>query len=239
MFKILIVENNIMQCKYLINYLNNIDINFKVYGIAYTLNEIFDLLLLENFDLILLDANISDKIYNEFFNFLQLKKLIKYKNSIILIIDYNKNINDINQNLYINNYLFKPLSDETFNKTIMNFFIKKNKSIIIDRIKLELQKLHFKLSYKGTQYLISCIYHSLIMNNKLEFNLFTDIFPIVAKEYGKSVDCIYGSIKTTIKNMFYDCDEETLKDYLNYYDIISPPKPKEIIYQILEKIISS
>lgn len=37
MFKILIVEKNIMQCKYLITYLNNIDINFKVYGIAYTL----------------------------------------------------------------------------------------------------------------------------------------------------------------------------------------------------------
>lgn len=236
MFKILIVEKNIMQCKYLITYLNNIDINFKVYGIAYTLNEIFELLLTENFDLILLDANISDTIYNEFFNFLKSKELIKYKNSVILIIDNNKNINNVSSNFYINNYFFKPLNKDTFSKTIMHFFIEKNKDMIINRIKFELQKLHFKSSYKGTQCLISCIYQSLILNNKLDFSLFTDIFPIVAKEYGKSVDCIYGSIKSTIKNMFYDCDEETLKDYLNYYDIISPPKPKEIICQILENI---
>lgn len=121
MFKILIVEKNIMQCKYLITYLNNIDINFKVYGIAYTLNEIFELLLTENFDLILLDANISDTIYNEFFNFLKSKELIKYKNSVILIIDNNKNINNVSSNFYINNYFFKPLNKDTFSKTIMHF----------------------------------------------------------------------------------------------------------------------
>lgn len=233
MFKILIVEKNIIQSKYLITYMNNININFKIYGIAYTLNEILDLLLVEDFDLILFDTNIYDKTYTKFFDFLKSKKLVKYEKSIILITDGKINIKE---NFYINNYLIKPLEQISFNKIIMDFFMNKDKIDITNKIKLELQKLHFKLSYKGTQYLISCVYQAFLLKEKFELNLFRDIFPVVAKEYNKSIDCIYGSIKTAIKSMFCDCKEETLKEYLNCYEIIRPPKPKEIICQILEKI---
>lgn len=236
MYKILIVENDIIQCKDLVTYMNNIDISFKLYGIAYDLDEIFDLLLVENFDLILLDANIYDQIYNMFFDFLKSKHLIKYKKSIILITDNNKRILNLKKDFYIHNYLFKPLEQESFTKTIMNFLIKYNKKAIVNKIKVELQKLHFKLSYKGTQYLISCVYYTFLLGDKDKFNLFKDIFPIVAKEYNKSVDCIYASIKTAIKSMFYDCNEEILKEYLNCYEINKSPKPKEVICQILENI---
>lgn len=40
MLKILIIENDIIQVKQVLNYMNNINISFKIYGIAYNINEI-------------------------------------------------------------------------------------------------------------------------------------------------------------------------------------------------------
>lgn len=236
MFKILLIEKDIFECKYLITYMNNIDINFKIYGIAYTLNETLELLSAEDFDLILLDSNPFDNTYNILFNFIKTNNLNKYKKSIIIFVDNKKDILNLKENYYIHSYLIKPFSKKDFTKNIINYFIKQNKEIVINKIKEELQKLHFKLSYKGTQYLISCIYHVLLLKDYFNFNLFKDIFPIVAKEYNKSIDCIYGSIKTAIKNMYFDCKEDILKDYFHYYEIEKSPKPKDVIYQIVENI---
>lgn len=205
MLKILIIENDIIQVKQVLNYMNNINISFKIYGIAYNINEILDILQAESFDLILLDADMSSNSYNKFFNYIKNNNSIKYKKSIILFHSTN------------------------------NIFNKNNKKSIIDMIKFELETLNFKSSYIGTKYLIDCIYQVYLMGNRYSFHLFTEVLPIISKKYRKSIDCIYGSIKNAINNMYFDCKEDIFKEYFNIYEP-SKPKPKDLICKVLDNI---
>ena len=171
MFKILMIEKNILLSKKILDYLNSIDINFKIYGFAYSMEEILNILSIQDFDLILLDIKTLENDYNSFFDFLNRNKLIKYQKSIILLIDDNKDIVKIKNNFYINNYLRKPYNQETFSKSIKQFFYNDCKNIIIDNIKAELEKLNFKYCYIGTKYLIDCIYQVSLLDNKYDFHL--------------------------------------------------------------------
>lgn len=234
MLKILIIENDIIQVKQVLNYMNNINISFKIYGIAYNINEILDILQAESFDLILLDADMSSNSYNKFFNYIKNNNSIKYKKAIILFHSTN-NIFNKKDNYYIYSYIIKPFTQETFTKNILQFFNKNNKKSIIDMIKFELETLNFKSSYIGTKYLIDCIYQVYLMGNRYSFHLFTEVLPIISKKYRKSIDCIYGSIKNAINNMYFDCKEDIFKEYFNIYEP-SKPKPKDLICKVLDNI---
>ena len=237
MFKILLVENDIIQIKKILDYLNNININinFKIYGIAYSIQEIFNILLIEDFDMILLDYNTVNNDFNNFFKFIHKNNLKKYKKSIILLHNDKENILNSYNRFYIYNCLETTYIQQDFKRNIIEFFKINKKSIVIDKIKTELKMLNFKNSYIGTKYLIDCIYQVYLKGNKYDFHLFKDILPIIARKYNKSIDCIYGSIKTAIKNMYLDCKDEILLKYFKNYEI-SKPKPKELITSIINNI---
>ena len=54
-----------------------------------------------------------------------------------------------------------------------------------NNIKDELVRLSFSTKYIGTQYLIDCIYEVSKLKNFYNYNLFTDILPILSKKYNK------------------------------------------------------
>ena len=113
--------------------------------------------------------------------------------------------------------------------------VNNERKVILGKIQRELNKLHFKYSYHGTQYLIEPIYEVYKIRNKLNLKLSKDIYPIIAKKYNKSIDTIHSNMKKSVTAMYYDCDEKFLKEYFNYYETLKP-KLKDLIFKIVDKI---
>ena len=114
-------------------------------------------------------------------------------------------------------------NDKTLEKRIKN------------KIKVELKKIEFTLSYNGTMYLIDIIYIYYTLKMYHNFNLEKDIYPILVEKYETSSNNIKNNIENAIEKMFFDCDEEILEVYIDDYDY-SKPKPKMIIRAVLKRI---
>lgn len=107
-----------------------------------------------------------------------------------------------------------------------------NVDIVKNEIVKELKKLNYNFSYIGTKYLISSVLVSYKLK-KDEYDLEHEIYPIVAKEYNKSINNIKCNITNATDKMYYDCEEKTLIKYINSN---SKPGPKKIICAVLKKI---
>lgn len=107
---------------------------------------------------------------------------------------------------------------------------------IIEKIKIELKKINFNFLHIGTNYLVKSIYEVYLNSEKENINLSKDIFPSVAKKMNKKANTIHSGIKKEILNMYYDCEEEKLKKYFNFFNFEERPKLKEIIFEIIRKI---
>lgn len=233
MLKILIVENNKIECKEMVNCIAQSDLNVKIYSIAYTGEEAISILKCQNVDLVILDCNFEDISKENFFSILYKEHIEKYKNSIILLSDFNEKSFNKEESIYIFNYLKRPVEQSQILKSIRNYLKQKNNNNLKYKICKELDKLHFKFSYNGTQYLVETIYEICLRNYICDVNLSKDIFPILSNKYNKSINTIHSNIKKTISIMFYDCDESTLKEYFNYYEL-EKPKLKELIFKVID-----
>lgn len=109
-----------------------------------------------------------------------------------------------------------------------------NNSILLSKINKELEYIGYNLSYYGARYLAESI--ALIYNNyDSSENLNKNIYPVIAKKYNKTVNTVKGDIRSATNSMFYECDETRLKNYFNFYTV-SKPKPKLVIYTVLNKL---
>ena len=235
MTRILIVENNKIDCKEIVNCIAQSNLDIKVYGIAYTGEEALNILRTQSVDLVILDCNFIDITKEKFFNILYKEQIEKYRNSIILISNFENKTFSIEENLYIYNCIIKPINDKNILDTIIKYLHQKNVNDLKYKIHKELEKLHFKNSYNGTQYLIETIYEICIRECIWNVNLSKDIFPILSNKYNKSTNTIHSNIKKAISIMFFDCDENTLKQYFNYYEL-EKPKLKELIFKVIDHI---
>ena len=68
----------------------------------------------------------------------------------------------------------------------------------------------------------------IVFAKKADFNQ-------IAKKYNKTVNTVKGDIRSATNSMFYECDETRLKNYFNFYTV-SKPKPKLVIYTVLNKL---
>lgn len=235
MTRILIVENNKIECKEIVNCIAQSNLDIKVYGIAYTGEEALKILRMQSVDLVILDCNFIDITKEKFFDILYKEQIEKYKNSIILVSNFENKTFSIEENLYIYNYIIKPINNKNILDTIIKYLHQKNVNNLKYKIYKELEKLHFKSSYNGTQYLIETIYEICIRECIWNVNLSKDIFPILSNKYNKSTNTIHSDIKKAISIMFFDCDENTLKQYFNYYEL-EKPKLKELVFKVIDHI---
>ena len=106
---------------------------------------------------------------------------------------------------------------------------------IKEKIRRELDLLNFNFTHEGSKYLLECIYQVYTLEYIDDMNLSKIIYPILAKKYKKTVNTIYGNIKQAINSMFDNCPKKVLKNYFNFNCLIKP-RPKEVIYTILNKI---
>lgn len=121
--------------------------------------------------------------------------------------------------------------------------IKKVKRIIeyedLDRKKAkvikELQDMGYKLKHKGTLYLVDTIMQMYINQDNMIDNLQSNIYPVIAKKYHKTIINIKSSINKATECMYYECDAEKLQDYFKFYDD-TKPTIKQVIFAVINRI---
>lgn len=235
MLNLLIIDKNVNNSKLLLNYISENSCQVRVHSLANNLAEgikILDTGLID-ITLINLDDNISSIITN--LHTISSSYFEKYKKSILVL---SNNIENASPDSYIYEYvsskedislIYLKICDIAKNK-----IAELNNSILLNKINEELKYIGYNLSYYGARYLAESI--ALIYNNyDSSENLNKNIYPILAKRYNKSVNTIKGDIRSATNSMFYECDETRLKNYFNFYTV-SKPKPKLVIYTVLNKL---
>ncbi len=244
MINVLLAEKNINDGKEIINKLLIKNPNIRLCGIATTLDELLSITNRNHIDIILFNLKLSD------YKKIQTNKLLnkkRFNNSIILFLDNYPNNNTINSS-YLLDYIIKETHIEKITKKI-NFlllskellleenlsFQKKEDSKIKNKINKELKYLSFNFNHCGTKYIMESIYILYKLKDYYDDNLEKDIYPIVAKKYGKTIHNIKMDIIYATNIMYCEAKEEKLMKYLKIYEPYKPG-PKRIITTILGKI---
>lgn len=235
MLNLLIIDKDINNSKNLLNYIFENSCEFRVYSIASNLSEGIKILNTGLIDvtLINLDDDINYIIKN--LHTISASYYKKYKKSILIL---SRDINNFLDDSYIYEYISSQESISAIflkiHEIVKNKSTQFNKSILLSKIYKELEYIGYNLSYNGTRYLAESI--ALIYNNyDCSENLNKDVYTVIAKKYNKTVNTVKGNIRAATNSMFYECDENRLKDYFNFYTI-SKPKPKLVIFTVLNKL---
>ncbi len=235
MQKVLIVEDNIIQSKQIINYIFKHNEDIRLYHIAYTYNEAINIIKKQAVDIILLDLKLPDISGTEIIKFIQENNITKYMNSILIISAERELFFKISNSPYIFSYIPKPCKLEEIQKNVDLLVQAKTDNYILNKINNELTSLHYNFSYNGTRYLAETIFELYKQQKEFKDNLERDIYPIIARRHNKTVNTIHGNIKHATKYMYLDCQESIINQYFNY-TYYTKPKLKEIIFTILNKI---
>ena len=102
------------------------------------------------------------------------------------------------------------------------------------RIIAELESISYNFKYRGTYYLIDAILEVQKSAESKIDSLQKDLYPIIAKKYGKTVHDIKNCISTATDSMYCDCNIDHLKKYFNLCQD-EKPSIKRIIYTIANK----
>lgn len=235
MTRILIIENDIFKCKKIINCISQSNLNVKNLQCCLQFRRSCIFLKKQIVDLIILDTNLINIKKLNFFEFLFNEKLYKYRKSIIAIVGFGYKSLTIKEEYYVFDYIINPIENIKIVEVITNYVDKYSFLNLKLKIAEELSKLNFKFSYNGTQYLIDCIYEVYSRNYIWNVNLSKEIFPILSIKYNKPINTIHNDIKHAINNMYFDCEEEILKKYFNYFEL-EKPKLKNLIFKVINNL---
>lgn len=125
MKKLLIVEDNIMQSKQIINYVSQQIPTLKLYSMCYLGKEAINILKKEKVDIIILDLVLPDLSGIEILNFISENNLKNYRNSIIIVSGNTQLIPKLVNFESIYKVMPKPLSLEDLSKNIISLLSKK------------------------------------------------------------------------------------------------------------------
>lgn len=99
----------------------------------------------------------------------------------------------------------------------------------------EMEYIGYNFKLNGAHYLADVILHIYQNKKQMVDSLEKDIYPIIARKYGKQVNNIKNSIANASKCMYCACDIEKLKNYFNLYEDIQP-NIKQIIFTVIQKV---
>lgn len=126
---------------------------------------------------------------------------------------------------------------------LINGIIKLND---IERVKLmivkELEYIGYQFKYKGTHYLADAILETYlqqyVQHDTMTDNLQTNVYPLIAKKYNKTIYNVKSSIGKATDCMYCDCNMERLNDYFQFnYDF--KPTPKQVLFTVINRILRS
>lgn len=234
MINVIFVGEKIYFWKNLLNKINFTTNNIRVCSIVNNIDEMIHIIKDINFDIILIDL---EKIkYSEIENNSQIEK---YKESIILLLN-NKDLKKLKDIKY--NYALK-FDISNIIKTINKIYILQENSILVNKekdiknkIEFELAKIGYNFNHLGTIYLLETIYIIYISGKHYDFNLEKDIYPIISEKYGKKTHNIKCNIRNATDIMYYENEEDKIKDYFKDRNFSKPITTKKVILSILAKM---
>lgn len=229
MINTLIVDDNLVYVKNILNIAINDFDEVRVTHIATTVIEAFNILENNSIDLVFLDLKLPDN------NGIEIIKKVKSINCVkepeIIIISGDKQLmNKVISDYKIYNIISKLEKDDILHRKIeeiiRNIYISNNKGNIRAFISNELEKIGYNWKYKGTHYILEAIIYIYQSNNMdLLDNLEKNVYKYISYHYNKSVN----NIKTNIIKATNYIDKD--KQY------IENPTPKLVISDILNKLI--
>ena len=235
MINVILIGKDIKYFRKLINYINIENPNIKICGIADTINEIMLLISKLHIDIMLVD---TDSFEAKCF----ILNNKNYKDKVCFIISDNGNKNMFNNN---ENYIIKNQNVnkviEQINTMLIDKQIKENvkqneeENIVRKKIKKELNGIGYNYELLGTTYIEETIYILYTLKYYSGDNFEKDIYPIVAKKYGKNVHNIKCNIRNATDIMYLENKIEKLKEYFQKENL-NNFKSKKIIKKVLEKI---
>lgn len=235
MFNVLMVEQNAEYATELINAITQSEKRIRIHTIASNSRQALDTLARFEIDIILLDLRKEEN--KHFIKHIYQSSYEKYKESIIVIASGLDEIMEIVNHPFVYGYLVKPFEKKELLKKVDELVSIKEKEkdeiIVREKIIKELTYLRYNFSYHGTRYLSDTILTLFKRKNYYCDNLKNDIYPIVAQKYGKSVNNIKCNILSATNNMFCECETEKIK---RYFCTTDKPKPKTVIYTILNRL---
>ena len=66
-------------------------------------------------------------------------------------------------------------------------------------------------------------------------NLQSDIYPIIAKKYNKTIYNVKSSINKATECMYYECDVGRLEKYFRLFDDMKPTV-KQVVFAVINKL---
>lgn len=239
MVNVLVVEDNLYYSKNLINILSDTNPKMRLYKISTDGKEAIDILKNQKniIDIILLDLNLPKYNGIQILKYMESNKLVKFKNSVIVISGEMDLILQIRNNPYLFSYINKTSGIEKILVEINNLIkIKEDeKSSIEYKVFNELKNLHYNFSYNGTKYLMETILLLYKTNKWEDIKLEKEIYPILSKKYKKTVRNIKTNIIHATDLMYYDCSSDILNSYFKIFDS-QKPTPKTVILTITSKL---
>lgn len=240
MKNILLISNDLCYAKNLINTLVTVNINIRLCGIANNEEESISILRNIQIDSIIIELPLQ--------NYEKIIHLFGNKKSIILILNAQNELflRKLNSKNSCVNYLVKS-SNINNDANNINYFFTTNKDIQLSKISVsqelsikkrinnELEYIGYNFEHFGSMYIAETIYLLYTSNNYYNYNLERDIYPIIAKKVGKSVNNVKCNIKNATEIMYYENAEEKIMKYLEISDS-RKPRPKEIIKTVIKKI---
>ena len=236
MINIILIGRDIKYFRKLINSINIENPNIKICGIADTINEIMLLISKLHIDIMLVDTDSFEAKY-----FILNNK--NYKDKVCLIINDkgNKTMFNNNENYIIKNQNVNKVIEQ-INTMLIDKLIKENlkqdgqeEKNVRNKIKKELNSIGYNYELLGTTYIEETIYILYTLKDYYGDNFERDIYPIVAKKYGKTVHNIKCNIRNATDIMYLENEIEVLKEYFEK-DNLNNYKSKKIIKTVLEKI---
>ena len=200
MQNLLIVENNIIKSRQIINYISQKNDDLKVYNISYTYDEAIKMIETQKPDIIILDLKLTDSCFTKIVRYIKENNITKYLHSILVISENTKISSDIPNSPYIFSYIQNPYKLEDIQDklkimiTFKNMMKTKKDTEIIKKINTELKNLGYNFSHNGTKYLSEVIFELYNRKDLYTENLNKFIYPIISEKYNKSINTICGNI---------------------------------------------
>lgn len=140
MLNVLVVEDNIIECNQLVNYISKNNSNIRLYYMAFTGNDALKIINQQTVDIILLDLKLPDISGVDIINSISKNNLKKYEKSIILISGENQMLLQILKSPYIYTYFTKPANLKEVSNNINQLAkmkdLENNENIILKKLTL-------------------------------------------------------------------------------------------------------
>lgn len=234
MLNILIVENDIIKLKNLINSISGFNLNINFSSIAFNEQEAIDILLIKDIDLVILDFDITNIKSSKLINFINNNNIKKFYCSIIVISNFKFSYEEISvsKNIYVVPYLDKQMLLFYMQKLINLKCTIINSNSLKQNIISILNSLAFAAFHYGTIYLIDLICE-INRNPSLILNLTKNAYPLLANRYKTSINNIKCNIFQSINNAYFNCSQEIYDNFFGY-KVIEKPKTIDLIKKVLE-----